>query len=90
METLKKYLGYIIGGLGAILAAVFFFQKNKIDDLEKDAILAETDKVDAVLATKQEAVAEKKAEVKKELESDKPAKAEDLDDRAIEDYWNKK
>jgi hypothetical protein len=90
METVKKYFGYIIGGLGAILAAVLFFQKNKIDDLERDAILAETDKTDAVLATKQEAVAEKRAEVKKELESDKPAQAENLDDKEIEDYWNKK
>ena len=90
MGTVKKYLGYIIGGLGAILAAVFFFQKNKIDSLEKDAILANVDKTDAVLGAKQEAIAEKKAEVVKEIQAAKPAQAENLDDKAIEDYWNKK
>lgn len=90
METIKKYFGYIIGGLGAILAAVFFFQKSKIDTLERDAILAETNKIDAVLGAKQEAVAEKKAEVIKEIQADKPVQAENLDDKSIEDYWNKK
>jgi len=90
METLKKYFSYIIGGLGAILAAVFFFQKKKIDSLEKDAILANVDKTDAVLGAKQEAIAEKKAEVAQEMQAAKPAQAENLDDKAIEDYWNKK
>ncbi|MFZ4411445.1 MAG: hypothetical protein ACOYOV_00080 [Bacteroidales bacterium] len=90
METVKKFFGYIIGGLGAILAAVFFFQKNKIDTLEKDAILAKVDKTDAVLGAKQEALQEQKAAVVQEIQAAKPAQAENLDDKAIEDYWNKK
>lgn len=90
METVKKFFGYIIGGLGAILAAVFFFQKNKIDNLEKDAILAKTDKTDAVLGAKQEAIQEQKAAVVQEIQTAKPEQAKDLDDKAIEDYWNKK
>jgi len=90
METVKKFFGYILGGLGAILAVVFFFQKNKIDKLEKDAILAEVDKTDAVLATQQAAVSEKKAAVVQEIQAAKPEQAKDLDAASVEAYWNKK
>lgn len=85
MKTIYKVFAGITAFLGAI-AAFLFYQNKK---LKEEAIVLDTEKKDAALAERQNNLEEKAKEIKDSLASSpEPKKAEELDDKAIEEYWN--
>lgn len=76
----------IFGLITALIGAVFYLL-NENGKLKSDKKLNDIKVEDAKLETKQEAIQEKKKELKDELKELDKAPKEDLSDGEIEDFW---
>jgi|688.fasta_scaffold274830_2 septal ring factor EnvC (AmiA/AmiB activator) len=77
---------FLIGLLTALIGAVFVLLKHN-DKLKSDKKLNDVKVEDAKLETKQEAIQEKKKELKTQLKELDNAPKEDLSDEEIENFW---
>lgn len=77
---------FIIGLFTALIGAVFVLLKHN-KKLKSDKKLNDIKVEDAKLETKQEAIQEKKKELKDELKELDKAPKQDLSDTEIEDFW---